>query len=88
MPAILGEAVMHRFLLAPASAVVFALLTCFAWQLSAVFWSAVMALCAWLSLASLVRPESYWGQAGLELMSWVALVCAVLVMVDFFDGDC
>lgn len=79
---------MYRFILAPASTVVFALLAYFAWQLSAIFWSGVMALCAWLSLASLARPKSYWGQAGLELMAAVALVCAVLLMDDFFDGDC
>lgn len=79
---------MYRFVLAPASTVVFVLLACFAWQLSAIFWSGVMALCAWLSFACLVRPKSYWGRAGTELMSWVAIVCAVLLMDDFFDGDC
>lgn len=79
---------MYRFILAPASTVVFALLAYFAWQLSAIFWSGVMALCAWLSLASLAKPKSFSGQAGLGLMSCVALVCAVLLMDDFFDGDC
>ncbi|MBZ0143564.1 MAG: hypothetical protein C3F19_05075 [Rhodocyclales bacterium] len=79
---------MYRFFLAPVSAVGFALLAYLAWQLSAVFWSGVMALCAWLSFACLVKPKSHSGQAGLELMAVVALVCAVLLMDDFFDGDC
>lgn len=79
---------MYRFVLAPVCSVAFALLAWLAWQLSAIFWSAIMALGAWLSLACLVRPKSHSGRAGLELMSVVALVCAVLLMDDFFDGDC
>lgn len=79
---------MYRFVLAPASTVGFALLAYLAWQLSAIFWSGVMALCAWLSFACLVKPKSYWGRAGHELMAVVALVSTVLLMDDFFDGDC
>lgn len=77
---------MRRILFALLCVLGFTLLAFFAWEVSAFFWSAVLAFLAFCAFAYLVEPKSAIGQIGMFTVSSVAVLC-VIGLLDIFIDD-
>lgn len=79
---------LRRFLFAPLCTLAYAIAAFAAWHVSAFFWSAVLALLAFFSLAYLVEPKSAPGTIGMFMVSALAFLCVIGLLDVFFDDGC